>query len=93
MAVAKRGVLAPPTTARTIRFPKRLRERIAADAARCGRSFEGHVLAILRRHFGESVDLAPSPDVILSLARGSLAGTEGKDRAALARRLVAPGDT
>jgi len=41
--------------ARTIRFPRRLRERIAADAERCGRSFEAHVIAVLRRHYGEDV--------------------------------------
>jgi hypothetical protein len=59
---------------RTIRFPRRLRERIAADADRCGRSFEAHVIAILRRHFGEDVDIAPAPAAILALARGSFAG-------------------
>jgi hypothetical protein len=54
MAMSKVAPGAAPATARTIRFPKRLRDRIAADAERCGRSFEAQVLAILRRHFGES---------------------------------------
>jgi hypothetical protein len=53
------------TTARTIRFPGRLRERIGDDAARCGRSFEAQVLAILRRHYGEDVDIAPAPASII----------------------------
>jgi plasmid stability protein len=61
-------------TARTIRFPEGLRQRVVADAARCGRSFEAHVIAVLRRHYGEDVDLAPAPEQILDLARGSLAG-------------------
>jgi len=42
------------TVARTIRFPVGLREKIAADAERCGRSFDGQVVALLRRHYGES---------------------------------------
>ena len=75
-------------TARTIRFPEPLRARIAADAERCGRSFEAHVLAILRRHYGEDVDIAPSPDAILALATGSFAGVPEADRAALSKRLV-----
>src|SRR5438309_9921842 len=59
--------------ARTIRFPRRLRERIAADVERCGRSFEAHVIAILRRHFGEDVDIAPAPRAIVALAKASFA--------------------
>jgi len=31
--------------ARTIRFPTGLRDKIVADAERCGRSFEGQVIA------------------------------------------------
>src|SRR5256885_14425699 len=61
-------------TARTIRFSSSLRARIAADAERCGRSFEGQVLAILRRHYGEDVDIAPAVDTILALAAGRLRG-------------------
>ncbi len=46
-----------PRSARTVRFPASLKQRIAADAERCGRSFEAQVLAILRRHYGEDVDI------------------------------------
>jgi hypothetical protein len=74
-------------TARTIRFPELLRTRLASDAERCGRSFEAQVLAILRRHYGEDVDLAPAPEAILSLAVGSLAGIPEADRKALTRKL------
>jgi hypothetical protein len=56
-----------------------LRERLAADADRCGRSFEAQALAILRRHYGEDVDIAPAPDTIIALARGSLAGIPEED--------------
>jgi len=76
-------------TARTIRFPDDLRERIANDAERCGRSFDAHVVAILRRHFGENVDISPSPDVIVSLALGSLSGVKAEDLEALIRPLTA----
>jgi hypothetical protein len=74
-------------TARTIRFPARLRARLAADSERCGRSFEQQVLAILRRHYGEDVDIAPSPETILSLAAGSMAGVSDADRRILEQRL------
>ena len=77
-------------TARTIRFPDSLRERIAADAERCGRSFESQAIAILRRHYGEDVDISPSPDAILSLALGSLAGVAEPDRRILLGRLEDP---
>lgn len=77
------------TTARTIRFPGRLRSRLASDAERCGRSFEGQVLAILRSHYGENVDIVRSPDTILELARGSLAGISRADQRRLTRRLEA----
>ncbi len=73
--------------ARTIRFPDALRTRIAADAERCGRSFEAHVLALLRRHYGEDVDIAPAPDAILALARGSMAEIPRADRARIEGRL------
>jgi hypothetical protein len=46
-----------PKIARTIRFPSKLREKIAADAERCGRSFSEKVIALLRRHYGENVDI------------------------------------
>lgn len=70
--------------ARTIRFPAPLRDRLALDAERCGRSFEAQVLALLRRHYGEDVDIAPSPDDLLSLATSSLADIPPLE----ARRLV-----
>lgn len=76
-----------PTVARTIRFPSSLRERITSDAERCGRSFEGQVLALLRRHYGEDVDIAPSPNDILALATASLADVPAADARALVRRL------
>jgi len=75
------------TIGRTIRFPKRLRDRIGADAERCGRSFEAQVIAILRRHYGEDVDIAPGPDAILALARGGLSGLSAAERKSVTRRL------
>jgi hypothetical protein len=75
------------TIARTIRFPAVLRDRLAADAERCGRSFEGQVIALLRRHYGEDVDIAPSPADILALASASLDGVSASDRRLLTRRL------
>ncbi len=75
------------TIARTIRVPIALRKRIAADAERCGRSFEGQVIALLRRHYGEDVDIAPGPDGILALAVASLAEIPAPDRAQLTRKL------
>jgi hypothetical protein len=75
-------------TARTVRFPERLRAQIAADAERCGRSFEAQVLAILRHHYGESVDIAPTPALVLALARGSLLELSAADQAELTRRLT-----
>jgi hypothetical protein len=72
------------TVARTIRFPAGLRQRVANDAERCGRSFEAQVLALLRRHYGEDVDIAPSPEEIIGLAKASLADIAALD----ARRLV-----
>jgi hypothetical protein len=73
--------------ARTIRFPEGVRERIAADADRCGRSFEGQVIALLRRHYGEDVDIAPAPSKILGLAAASLAGMSEREIGRLTRRL------
>jgi hypothetical protein len=73
--------------ARTIRFPSSLRARIANDAERCGRSFEGQVIALLRRHYGEDVDIAPPPSDILALAASSLAGVSDAEIKRLTRRL------
>ena len=75
------------TVARTIRIPAALRERIAADAERCGRSFEGQVIALLRRHYGEDVDIAPAPAGILALAVASLADIPASQRDLLTRKL------
>jgi hypothetical protein len=88
-----RATLAPRggPVARTIRFPGDLRDRISADAERCGRSFERQVLALLRRHYGEDVDIAPSPNEILALATASLADVSASDRRRLTRRLTESG--
>jgi hypothetical protein len=75
------------TIARTIRFPAGLRDRLAADADRCGRSFEGHVIALLRRHYGADVDIAPGPTDILALASASLANVPASDVRLLTRKL------
>lgn len=75
------------TIARTIRIPVGLRKRIAADAERCGRSFEGQVIALLRRHYGEDVDIAPGPAGILALAVASLADVAASDLDLLTRKL------
>ena len=75
------------TIARTIRFPAGLRDRLAADADRCGRSFEGQVIALLRRHYGEDVDIAPSPSDILAMAAASLADVPASDLRLLTRTL------
>jgi hypothetical protein len=75
------------TIARTIRFSVALRKKITADAERCGRSFEGQVIALLRRHYGEDVDIAPGPDGILALAVASLADIPASERDPLTRKL------
>ena len=80
-------------TPRTIRFPEALRLRIAADAERCGRSFDAQVVAILRRHYGEDVDIAPAPEQVLALARGSLEGLSASEIRRLTRRLREDDDT
>jgi predicted DNA-binding protein len=90
MAATKRRIDSS-VTARTIRFPKRVRDRLAADAERCGRSFESQVIAVLRRHYGEDVDIAPSADAIVALARGSLEGISAIEQRKLVRRLSEPG--
>jgi hypothetical protein len=76
-----------PTIARTIRMPGALRMRIQADAERCGRSFEGQVIALLRRHYGEAVDIAPTPAAILALAAASLADIPASERNRFTRKL------
>jgi len=91
MAPPRAARHAGTSIARTIRFPRRLRERIGADAERCGRSFEAHVIAILRRHFGEDVDIAPAPRTIIAFAKGSLAGLGRADQKLLTARLVENG--
>lgn len=91
-------VMSPPaaahpkesTIARTIRIPAALRKRIAADAERCGRSFEGQVIALLRRHYGEDVDIAPGPAGILALALASLADVPVSERDLITRKLREP---
>lgn len=60
-----------------------------ADAERCGRSFEGQVIALLRRHYGEDVDIAPSPAEILALATASLADIPAADVRLIERKLRA----
>lgn len=85
--VTRTALAQDSTVARTIRFPSGLRERIASDADRCGRSFEGQVLALLRRHYGEDVHIAPSPQDVLALATASLADIPAADARSLARRL------
>jgi hypothetical protein len=72
---------------RTLHFSSRLQAQLEADAVRCGRSFEAQVLAILRRHYGEDVDIAPTSMSILALAAGSMEGVPERDRAALTRKL------
>ncbi|MBT9585917.1 hypothetical protein IV102_21420 [bacterium] len=74
--------------ARTIRFPPSLRDRLTSDAQRCGRSFEGQVIALLRRHYGEDVDIAPSPDEILQMAKASLSGVSEAEISSLTARLI-----
>ena len=74
--------------ATTVRIPLRLRTEIAADAERCGRSFQEQVVAILRHHYGESVDIVPTPALILALAEESLAGLSAADRALVTARSI-----
>lgn len=79
-----------PDVARTIRFPSGLRDKITADAERCRRSFEGQVIALLRRHYGKDVDIAPPPAEILALAAASLADIPAAELRSLTRRLKEP---
>lgn len=79
LVVSRAAVVLDPTIARTVRFPASLRDRLAADANRCGRSFEGQVIALLRRHYGGDVDIAPTAADILALASASLEGVPPAD--------------
>lgn len=85
--MARQGPKASTPVARTVRFPEVLRGKLIVDAERCGRSFEGQVIALLRRHYGEDVDIAPAPADILALAAASVAGVPDGDLADLTRKL------
>jgi len=74
--------------ARTVRFPRRLREQILSDAERCTRSFEAQVIALLRRHYGDDVDIAPAPDAIIGLARASFVDMPEAEQRIISRRVV-----
>jgi hypothetical protein len=89
LGVARSSTASDSTVARTIRFPAGLRQKLAADADRCGRSFEGQVIALLRRHYGEDVDISPSPVEILALATASMADISPADARLIERRLKA----
>jgi len=89
MRRTKRSADTREARATTVRFPARVWGRIAVDAERCGRTFEQQVIAILRRHYGESVDIVPTPALILALAEESLAGMSAADRALVTARLKA----
>lgn len=82
-----RGSTKEAVARRTIRFNERLRLRIAAAAERCGRGFGAQVTAILRRHYGEDVDLGPRPGQIIAHAQRSLAGLSATEIRSLTRRL------
>jgi hypothetical protein len=85
--VARSALAHDTSVARTVRFPSDLRDRITADADRCGRSFEGQVIALLRRHYGQDVDIAPSLNEILALAKASLADISSTDADVVLRKL------
>ena len=85
--MSRAAVAQDVTIARTVRFPAALRDKLAADAGRCGRSFEGQVIALLRRHYGEDVDIAPVPTDILALASASLADITASDLRLLTRKV------
>lgn len=87
--VARSATASDSTVARTIRFSAGLRQQIATDAERCGRSFEGQVIALLRRHYGEDVDIAPSPAEILALATASMSDISPADARLIERKLKA----
>ena len=83
------GTCSVSTVARTVRFSAGLRKKIAADAERCGRSFEAQVIALLRRHYGEDVDIASSPAEILALSTASFAEIAPVDVRLIERKLKA----
>lgn len=85
------SISAQPRAARTIRFPAAIHAQITRDAERCGRSFEAHVLALLRRHYGEDVDIAARPNDILVLAASSLANVPARKARRLIVKLEEPG--
>jgi hypothetical protein len=89
--VTRSALAQEATVARTIRFPAALRDKITADADRCGRSFEAQVIALLRRHYGEDVDIAPGPSEIIALATASLANVQEPDIRSLVRKLKETG--
>jgi hypothetical protein len=45
------------------------------------------VLALLRRHYGEDVDISPAPAEILALASASLADIPAADSRTILRKL------
>jgi len=47
------------------------------------------VIALLRRHYGEDVDIAPSPAEILALATASMADISAADARLIERKLKA----
>jgi hypothetical protein len=47
------------------------------------------VIAVLRRHYGEDVDISPSPAEILALATASMADMSPADARLIERRLKA----
>jgi hypothetical protein len=47
------------------------------------------VIALLRRHYGEDVDISPSPVEILALATASMADISPADARLIERRLKA----
>jgi hypothetical protein len=87
--LARSSAASDSTVARTIRFSAGLRQKIATDAERCGRSFEGQVIALLRRHYGEDVDISPSPVESLALATASMADISPADARLIERKLKA----
>jgi len=89
LVMSQRAAVRPQESpvARTIRIPAALRKKIAVDAERCGRSFEGQVIALLRRHYGEDVDIAPGPAGILALAVASLADIPASERELITQKL------
>jgi hypothetical protein len=48
------------------------------------------VIALLRRHYGEDVDIAPNPSEILALAVASFADVPAAELGLLTRRLREP---